>query len=929
MKNISIQLFIFISMLLRGDILLAQPANNECINAIEIRDPRNYCSRSAEFTNVSATLSTVSAVSFCLSPNGADVWFSFRALATDVRATIQGATADAPTGTLRRPEAELFTGADCATMTSAGACVSDVSSRNVVELYKGALIVGEIYYIRVQAANSQTGTFKLCLINYNPPANITSDCPTSALLCDKDPFAVASVTGAGTNTRELDDATCFHSSGSVTNLESNSTWFKWTCLQSGTLTFTITPTKLDDDIDFAVYELPNGTNDCAGKILQRCMASGTTAGAGCALLGPTGLRDGETDIAEPSGCTAGNGQNNFIRPLDMVAGKSYALGINNFTSTGNGFNLEFGGSGTFLGPTAKINFSKSTKRLCLGEDIVFTDASSFSNGTIRSRKWRFGKNASIDTASGLGPYRVFYKTPGWKSIVLTVVTDRGCQVTEILDSIYVEPFKYDTTLRRPTCRLGNDGLVRLRVISCGRAPILYNWNNSGYTTRDSIAGLPSGIYRLMVTDSSRLYVDTMNFTLQELTLELDTAVRAIVQPLCFGQTNGKITLSPSKGVRPYTYDFGRGTTLDSTLTGIGAGSYMVRIRDANDCKGDFTFDVGQPPKVEVSLDTFNISCFGRSDGQAVAHASGGSGNYRISWNNGALGDTVRNLGVGTYRVFVFDKNDCPAESSFSVKEPPQIFLNPARIKAAVCYGDSTGELVVIGSGGTPPYRYSIDGVRFQRDSAFLKIPSKKYIVVVRDSTGCRATFEVPVPQPPQLQVNAGADVDIDLGYSTTLRALVVPSIRVSYAWTPADSTLNCKTCQVVTATPIRTTVYRVMVKDSMGCTAFDDVLLRVIKRRPLYAPNIFSPNNDGINDFFTIYGNQAAVNIKSLKVFNRWGDLVYIGTNLPIGIDQKGTSWDGTFKGKDLSPDVFVYVAIVSFIDGEDVIFKGDVTIIR
>ena len=134
---------------------------------------------------------------------------------------------------------------------------------------------------------------------------------------------------------------------------------------------------------------------------------------------------------------------------------------------------------------------------------------------------------------------------------------------------------------------------------------------------------------------------------------------------------------------------------------------------------------------------------------------------------------------------------------------------------------------------------------------------------MRDSTGCRATFEVPVPQPPQLQVNAGADVDIDLGYSTTLRALVVPSIRVSYAWTPADSTLNCKTCQVVTATPIRTTVYRVMVKDSMGCTAFDDVLLRVIKRRPLYAPNIFSPNNDGINDFFTIYGNQAAVNIKS------------------------------------------------------------------
>ncbi len=919
--------YIIISLLiLRGAILIAQPLNDNCDSAIEIANPRNFCSSSGQFTNVGATTSTVSSVSFCLSPNGGDVWFSFRAVATDVRVSIQGATASAPTGTLVRPEAAIYTGVDCATISET-AYKCDASGVNIIEVYKGGITPGELYYIRVQGAGGRRGTFKLCIVNYNAPANITSDCPTSAMLCDKSTISVASVTGAGTNVKELDDATCFYSSGTTTNLESNSTWFKWTCLQSGTLSFTITPTNLDDDMDFAVYELPNGVNNCTGKILQRCMASGTNAGGTCALLGATGLRDSETDIAEPSGC--GNGsQNNFVKSLDMVAGKTYALGINNFTSTGNGFNLQFGGTGTFVGPEAKINYSIPSKRICLGEDILYTDASSFGNGSITKRQWRFGKGASIDTASGIGPYRVFYKSPGWKSIVLTVTTDRGCQVTTILDSIFVEGFKYDSSTRRPTCALGNDGLIRLKVISCGRPPIRYNFENTGYTTRDSFPGLRTGTYRIAVTDSSGVYIDTFRFTLREQTVELDTATRAVKAPTCFGFSNGSITLKPSTGRAPYIYNWGRGNTLDSTLTALGEGSYTVSIRDANDCKGNFTFDIVAPPKVAVSIDTFNISCFGRTDGIAVAHPSGGVGDYRVSWSNGAIGDTARNLKAGTYTAFIFDKNDCPTQADVQVKEPPQIFLNPNRIKAARCYGDSTGELVVMGLGGTPPYRYSIDGVRFQRDTAFLNIPSRNYEVVVRDSTGCRATFPVTVPQPPLLRVSAGDDLEVDLGESKTLRAIVVPSSKqVSYAWTPADSTISCKNCPITTATPLNTTIYRITVKDSSNCLAFDDVLLRVIKRRPVFAPNVFSPNNDGVNDFFTLYGNQAAVKIKSLRVFNRWGDMLFSATNLPLGGDRMG--WDGTFGGKEVPPDVFVYIAVVSFIDGEEITVKGDVTLMR
>lgn len=940
MKNKYVRLFIFLLLILRGPIAFAQPTNDNCDNPFVLTNPVNSCIEST--TSVGATASGYGPAQ-CFGTAGNDVWFSFTATATTVTINVTGQSVGNPTLTLRTPQAALYYGTCGGSISELTCNVATTATAGTLDLTRSGLIVGESYFIRVQGASNAVGTFKLCIKSYNPPSTIDGDCITGGVLCDKSPFNVRFLSGSGRVPNEFFDAPCLGGSG--VNNESSSVWFKWTAETSGPLTFKITPNYvgdgrtftppdngIGDDIDFAVYELPNGLSNCTGKIIQRCMGAGpypSTCGVTGALRcwGATGLRDNSTDTNEPGGCECNTDHDNFLAPLQMVAGRSYALGINNFSNTNNGFAIEFGGTGTFVGPQAKINLNKP-KKICLGEDMTYSDGSSFALGRITKRQWRFGKDASRDTASGVGPYNVFYKSPGWKAVVLTVTTDRGCEVTTIVDSIFVEGFKYDSLVRRPTCTLGNDGMVRLKVTSCGRPPIRYNWENTGFTTRDSLSGLRSGTYKVAVTDSSGVYVDTFRFSVHELEIELDTALRAVKPPTCFGFSNGSITLKPATGRAPFIYNWGRGNTLDSTFTALGAGTYTVSVADANNCRGNFTFDIVAPPKVAASIDTFNISCFGLTDGIAVAHPSGGVGNYRVSWSNGALGDTARNLKSGRYTAFIFDGNGCETTAEVLVNEPPQIFLNPSRVKPALCYGDSTAELVVRGSGGTPPYRYSIDGVRFQRDTAFLKIPARSYDVVVRDSTGCRATFKVNVPQPPLLQVNAGEDVEVNLGESKTLRAIVVPSSKqVSYAWTPADSTINCKTCPIITATPLRTTTYRVTVKDSSNCMAVDDVLLRVIKRRPIYAPNVFSPNNDGVNDFFTLYGNPAAVKIKSLQVYNRWGDMLFSGTNLPLGGDRMG--WDGTFGGKDVPPDVFVYVAVVTFIDGEDIVVKGSVTMVR
>ncbi len=935
---------LFWACLFRTAIVVAQPVNDNCDNAIEIPRQASWC---AEYNNTGATPSVYGAAGFFTpSSPGNDMWYRFTATASEVNITVLGRGTGSPY-TMFRPEVVLYSGT-CGGILNDLRCGSEPDGST--EVIRGGLLIGETYYIRVQSANADNGTFKICVSNYNPPAFPSADCPTAALLCDKSPFALRKLTGGGSNTQEMQDAPCFFTTdGSVQppnqTVETDVTWFKWTCLASGTLTFIITPLNIDDDIDFAVYELPNGIDNCANKILLRCMASGDvdergsrTSAAARRCHGATGLSLNSTDLSEPSSCYSNVAHDNFVRAVDMIAGKSYALAINNYSAGGSGFNIEFGGTGSFVGPEPKIRINKPDKKLCLGEDMIISDGSTFALGSIVQRFWSFGKDASLDTTRGLGPFNVYYKTPGWKTIALTVTTDRGCVVTTVIDSIFVKGFSYDTASRQPTCRLGSDGMVRARVTACGRAPIAYSWNGAAFVVgRDSLGSVPRGNYQVVVSDASRRYFDTVRFVLTELDIKLDTAISSVNAVKCFGDSTGWIQLKPSNGLQPFQYDWfdGRGLVYNSSRGNLPAGTYQIRVVDSNACKGNFTLEVTQPPRVQVVIDTFNISCFGLIDGRAVAYGAGGTpivqngiSTYRYNWNTGTTGQEVKGLGVGLYHVTVIDRFNCESSRDVRIVEPPEIFLNPKRVQMTRCFGDSTGQLAARATGGTPPFRFSIDGVRYQTDSTFTKIPGRTYRVTVRDSTGCKKTIDMTVPEPPQIQVNVGPDITIDLGFSAQLRAVVVPSNRqYQFAWTPKDSTIVCPTCQNTVVNPIATTAYRVLVRDTAGCTGSDELLVKVVKNRPVYFPNVFTPNNDGVNDWFSAYGNPSAVRITDMKIFNRWGGLVFQTQNIPLDVPTMG--WNGLFNGDPLNPDVFAFFVKILFVDGEEIMYTGDVTIVR
>ena len=163
---------------------------------------------------------------------------------------------------------------------------------------------------------------------------------------------------------------------------------------------------------------------------------------------------------------------------------------------------------------------------------------------------------------------------------------------------------------------------------------------------------------------------------------------------------------------------------------------------------------------------------------------------------------------------------------------------------------------------------------------------------------------------------------LPLGQTGSVQVTYLNTSNPSYAWSPAEG-LSCIDCPNPSVTVYQNQDYVVTVSAVNGtATCFATAALKVIvlPNLPVYIPNSFSPNGDGNNDVFQIYG--EGIKTIDLKIFNRWGELVYESNNQFEG-------WDGRYKGEMQNPAVFTYYTTIQFLNNKEIERKGTVTIIR
>ena len=471
-----------------------------------------------------------------------------------------------------------------------------------------------------------------------------------------------------------------------------------------------------------------------------------------------------------------------------------------------------------------------------------------------------------------------------------------------------------------SCYGYNNGSATVDVLG-QNPPYTYSWSNgSTATVADSLF---AGVYYLTVTDAAQCIV--MDTTLIESPPPIVVSVYKLGDISCTNGNDGLIHLAVTGGTPGYSYNWSSGQS-DSILNNLSAGIYELTITDNMGCSTDTLFRVNEPSPLALATDSVDVLCNGENNGIASVYVMGGAGNYSYQWdaNTGnQITASATQLPTGNYQVIVMDGNGCKDSAIVTVNEPPPLQILIDEVVNPYCHGEPTGSAVVraISEAGNISYTWNTHPP--QTENAANDLAAGTYEVTAMDHNGCTISTQVILTDPPLLTVNIiPADTTITVGDSLLLQTIISSNFsELHFQWSPDGHFFCLHPCESIIVNPKIATTYFVTVSDENGCMDSASVFIDVVYNNRLDAPNIFTPNGDGINDEFTPYYGESISNIY-LNIFDRWGTKVFQTTDL----NQK---WDGTFNGQPLNPGVYVYWVQAIYQNQERKVFHGSVTLVR
>ena len=373
-----------------------------------------------------------------------------------------------------------------------------------------------------------------------------------------------------------------------------------------------------------------------------------------------------------------------------------------------------------------------------------------------------------------------------------------------------------------------------------------------------------------------------------------------------------------------------------------AGTYILTVTNTrNGCSNSDSVKVTldrTPPTASAGADA-SLNCDASSATlNGTTSANGASFSYVWTKPDGTTFEDSTQLSiivqqVGTYLLKVISsENGCEALDSVLVTDDSNY---PTDLKLKLidptCFGSKNGQILIENiTGGTAPYFFGLNNTTLEQTQAFKNLEPGTYQVRVEDVEGCGYETKVTLKEGAPLKVDLGADTMIDRYDRIFLEPFVnVPTQTITdLTWGGPIEEKCIEGCWLQPVKPLRTSVYTITVTNSAGCVAKDDIEVTVDTSNRVYVPNVFSPNGDGRNDVFIIHGGKEIRSIQSLQIFNRWGNQVFEAQNfLP---NDPTRAWDGRSRnGTPYNSAVFVYVAVIEFVDGTVEKLKGDITIMR
>jgi gliding motility-associated-like protein len=295
------------------------------------------------------------------------------------------------------------------------------------------------------------------------------------------------------------------------------------------------------------------------------------------------------------------------------------------------------------------------------------------------------------------------------------------------------------------CFGDTSGVISVTAInSTGPFTWEYSWGsiNTHMGPTDQIT-VPSGYYYITLSDVYGCTIDgEMNISDDNPPL-LSNLYEDDV--LCAGEPTGNLYSYVTGGVPPYTYDWQPSGRTEANPIGVYAGMHYLTITDAVGCEHEDSVFIDEPDEpMAMTSEAGMVSCFGYYDGYIDITVTGGTPPYYYLWSNGQMTQDLINIPVGAYTVTILDSHQCDIINSFVITEPEPLELL-TYTQNILCYGDNTGAVDLIVTGGTPPYSYEWSNGSSSQDLTSLY--AGIFIVTVTDANNCVNYTMVQIQQP--------------------------------------------------------------------------------------------------------------------------------------------------------------------------------------
>jgi len=317
----------------------------------------------------------------------------------------------------------------------------------------------------------------------------------------------------------------------------------------------------------------------------------------------------------------------------------------------------------------------------------------------------------------------------------------------------------------------NNGSIAVTV-SGGKPNYTYEWRKDAETTiiasTPSINNLSAGIYHLIVKDDNGCTLPQVDY---EVTQPAKLEVLSLIQTpntdiACNGDLSGEYNMVVTGGVKEYTFEWLNTTTgikyasvenitttsTTSKASNLGAGSYVVSVKDVNSniLYGTNTFTISQPDILTFTYTVQDVFCNGGNNGKITLNITGGIKNADLTKpysiiSSGVINNqdgTISGLTKGIYQVRVIDANGCQTpEQSIEIKEPlVSLYIASETITPTTGFGLSTGKVVITAAGGTAGYTYlwkNSLGITVGTNNPTLdNVPADTYTLLITDAKGC-------------------------------------------------------------------------------------------------------------------------------------------------------------------------------------------------